>query len=68
MSLEAFVRIESSQFCKTMIFVFHPTHHQLTKSSQNTKMMELGFAPTMPRSIPFAPKLLSHHFGGIFED
>jgi len=30
--------------------------------------MELGFAPTMPRSIPFAPKLLRHHFGRICED
>ena len=67
-TLEAFVRIDSSQFSKTMIFVFHTTHHQLTKSSQNTKIMELGFAPTMPRSISFAPKLLPHHFGGIFED
>jgi len=51
-----------------MIFVFHPTHHEVTKSSQNTKIMELGFAQTMPRSIPFAPKLLPHHFGGISED
>ena len=32
-TLEAFVKIESSHFCKTMIFVFHPTHHQVTKSS-----------------------------------
>jgi len=61
MSLEEFVRIESSQFCKTMIFVFHPTHHQV-------KIMELGFAPTMPKSIPLAPKLFPHHFGGIRED
>jgi len=67
-TLEAFVRIESSQFFKTMIFVFHPTHHQVTKSSQNTKIMELGFAPTMPRSIPFALKHFPHHFGGICED
>jgi len=67
-TLEVFVRIESSQFSKTMIFVFHPTHHQVTKSSQNTKIMELGFAPTMSRSIPFAPKLLPHDFGGICED
>jgi len=51
-----------------MIFVFHPTHHQVTKSSQNTKIMELGYAPTMPRSIPFAPKLLPRHFGGFCED
>jgi len=51
-----------------MIFVFHPTHHQVTKSSQNTKIMELGYAPTMPRSIPFAPKLLPHPFGGICQD
>jgi len=56
-TLEEFVRIESGQFSKTMIFVFHPTHHQLTKSSQNTKIMELSYAPTMPRSISFAPKL-----------
>jgi len=60
--------LSSSQFSKTMISVFHPTHHQVTKSSQNTKIMELGFAPTMPRSIPFAPKLLPHHFGAICED
>jgi len=66
--LEAFVRFESSQFCKTIIFFFHPTHQQLTKSSQNTKIVELGFAPTMPRSIPFAPKLLPQYFGGICED
>ena len=65
---EAFVRIESSQFSKTMIFVFHPTHHHIAKSSQNTKIMELGYAPTMSRSIPFVPKLLPHHFGGICED
>ena len=68
MTLEPVVRFESSQFCKTIIFVFHPRHHQVTKSSQNTKTMELAFAPTMPRSIPFAPKLLPHHFGGICED
>ena len=68
MTLEVFVRIESSQFSKKMIFVFHPTHHQVTKSSQKTKIMELGFAPTIPRSIPFAPKLLPHHFGGICKD
>ena len=55
------------QFCKSMIFVFHPTQHQVSKSSQNTKIMELGFTPTMPRSIPFAPKHLAHHFGGICE-
>jgi len=67
-TLEAFVRIESSQFSKTMIFVFHPSHHQVKKSSQNTKTMELGYAPTMSRSIPFHPKLLPHHFGGICED
>ena len=67
-TLEAFVRIESSQFSKTNIFVFHQNHHQATKSSQNTKIMELGYAPTMPRSIPFDPKLLPHHFEGICED
>ena len=66
--MEALVKIESSQFSKTMIFVFHPRHHQVTKSSQNTKIMELGYAPNKPRSIPFAPKLLLHHFGGICED
>jgi len=65
-NLDAFVRIEYIQFCKTMIFVFQPTHHQVTKSSQNTKIMEL--APTLPRSIPFAPKLLPQYFGGICED
>ena len=64
-TLEAFVRIESSQFSKTKIFVSHSTHHHVTKSSQNTKIMEHGHAPTMSRSIPFAPKLLPHHFGGI---
>jgi len=67
-TLEAFVRIEPNQLCKTIIFVFHPTHHQLTISSQNTKIMELGFAPTMPRSIPFTPKLPPHDFRGICED
>jgi len=51
-----------------MIFIFHPTHHQVTKSTQNTKIMELGYAPTMPRSIPFALKLFPHDFGGICED
>ena len=30
--------------------------------------MELGFAPTIPRSIPFALKLFPHDFGGICED
>jgi len=68
MTLEEFMRIESSQFCKTMIFVFHPTNHQVTKSSQNTKIMELGYAPTMARSIPFAPKVVPLHFGGSCED
>jgi len=67
-TLEVFMKIQSNQFSKTMIFVFHPTHHQVTKSSQYTKIMELGFAPIMPRSIPFAPKHLPHHFGGICED
>jgi len=67
-TLQAFVRIESSQFSKTMIFFFHPTHHQVTKSSQNTKIMELAYVPTMSRSIPFAPKPLLHYFGGICED
>ena len=43
-------------------------HRRVTKSSKNTKIMELGFAPTMPGSIPFAPKLLPHYFGGICED
>jgi len=51
-----------------MIFVFHQNHHQATKSSQNTKIMELGYAPTMSRSIPFDPKLIPHHFGSICED
>ena len=68
MTLQAFVRIESSRFSKTKIFIFHPTHHQATKSSQNTKIMEPGYAPTMSRSISFAPKLLPHHFGGICVD
>jgi len=66
--LKAFVRFYSSQFSKIKIFVFHPTHHQVTKSSQNPKIMELGHGPTMSRSIPFAPKLLPHHFRGICED
>jgi len=51
-----------------MIIVFHPTHHQVTKSSQNTKIVELGNAPTMPKSIPFALKVFPHYFGGICED
>ena len=67
-TLEVFVRIESCQFSKTMIFVFHPIDHHVTKSSKNTKITELDFAPTMPISIPFAPKLLPYHFGGICED
>jgi len=67
-TLEAFVRIDSSHISKIMIFVFHPSHHQVTKSSQNTKITKLGFAPTILRSIPFAPKLFPHHFGGICED
>nr|XP_007161557.1 hypothetical protein PHAVU_001G079600g [Phaseolus vulgaris]ESW33551.1 hypothetical protein PHAVU_001G079600g [Phaseolus vulgaris] len=41
-TLEEFVRIESSQFSKTMIFLSHPTHHQVTKSSQNTKIIHLA--------------------------
>ena len=67
-SFEAFVRIESNQFSKTKIFVIHLTHHQVIKSSQNNKIMEFGHAPTMSRSIPFAPKLLPHYFGGICDD
>jgi len=63
-TFEAFERIEFTQFSKIMIFVFHPTHHQATKSSQITK---LGLAPTLPRSIAFAPKLFPHQFGGICE-
>jgi len=65
-TLEAFVRFESGHISKTMIFFFHPTHHQVTKSSQNTKITKLGYAPTMSISIPFAPKLFPHHFGNIF--
>jgi len=65
-TLEVFVRIESSHFSKTMILVFHPTQHQVTKSSQNTKILELGYAPTIARSIPFVRKLLPHDFVGIF--
>ena len=42
LTLEVFVRIEYSQFSKTMIFVFHPTHPQVTKSSQNTKIMDFA--------------------------
>jgi len=64
-TLEAFERIESTQFSKIMIFIFHPTHHQVTKSSQNTKITKLGLAPTMTRSIPLATKLFPHHFGSI---
>ena len=41
-TLKAFVRIESSQFSKTMIFVFHQNHHQVTKSSQKSKIMNLA--------------------------
>jgi len=59
------VRIESIHISKTMIFRFHPTHHQVTKSSQNTKITKLGLAPTIPRSISFSPKLFPHHFGDI---
>jgi len=66
-TLEAFVRFVSNHISKTLIFVFHPAHHQVIKSSQNTKISKLGYAPTMPRSIPFAPKLLPHQFGGICE-
>jgi len=66
-TLESFERIESTQFSKIMIFVFHPTHHQVTKSSQNTKITKLGLEPTMQRSISFPPKLFPHHFGGICE-
>ena len=105
-----------------MIFVFHSTHHQVKKSSQNhqtwlctnhakinsfctqtfptslwkhlwglspstfpkpwfsfftpdttksenvAKITKLGYAPTIPRSIPFAPKIFPHHFGRIRED
>jgi len=63
-TLQSFERIESTQFSKIMIFVFHPIHHQVTKSSQITK---LGLVPTMPRLIPFATKLFPHHLGGICE-
>jgi len=66
-TLEAFVRFESSHISKTLIFVFYPSHHQATKSSQNTKITKFGYAPTTPRSITFSPKLFPHHFGGIFE-
>ena len=66
-TLQAFVRFESNHFSKTMIFVFHPTHHQVTKSSQNSKITKLGYAPSTPRSIPFVPKLFPHHFVGICE-
>ena len=63
-TLEEFEGIESIQFSKIMIFVFHPTHHQIIQSSQITKA---DFTPTMSRSIPFAPKPFPHHFGGICE-
>ena len=63
----AFVRFEPNHFSETIIFIFYPTHHQVTKSSQNTKIIKLGYAPTMPRWIPFAPKHFPHHFRGIFE-
>jgi len=49
-------------------FHFSPNIPQVTKSSQNTKIMELGYAPSIARSIPFAPKLFPHDFGGISED
>ena len=42
MTLEAFVKIGSSQFSNTMIFVFHQNHHQPTKSRQNTKIIHLA--------------------------
>jgi len=64
-TLEAFVRFEANHISKTLIFVFHPSHHQVTKSDLNTKITKLGYAPTMPRSIPFAPKLIPHHFAHI---
>ena len=49
--MDAFVRIESSQFFKTMIFVFHLTHHHVTKIKPKHQNHALGYAPTMPRSI-----------------
>jgi len=64
-TLEAFLRFESNHISKTLIFVFHPTHHQVIKSGQNTKITKIGYARTTPRS--FAPKLFPRHFGGICE-
>ena len=66
-TFEAFVRIESSQFSKTMIFRFSPKSPQSHKTKPKHQSHELGYAPTMSRSIPFAPKLLPHHFLGICE-
>ena len=63
-----FWRLSPATFPKSWFFVFHPTHHQVTKSSQNTKITKPGLQPTIPRSIPFAPKLFPHYFGGICED
>jgi len=37
-----------------MIFLFHPTH---TKSQNLAKITKLRYAPTIPRSIPFAPNI-----------
>ena len=66
-TLEAFVRIEYSHISKTLTFVFHPSHHQVTRSSQNTKITKFGYTTTRSRTIPFVPKLFPHQFEGIWE-
>ena len=49
-------------------FRFSPHTPPSHKIKPKHQIMELGFAPIMPRSIPFAAKLLPHYFGGICED
>jgi len=66
-TLEAFLRFESNHISKTLIFFFYPSHQQVKKSSQNTKITKFAYAPRSPRSIPFAPKLFPHHIEGICE-
>jgi len=66
-TLEAFVRFESSHIFKTMILVFQSANHQVKKSTLNTKITIVGYAPSIRRSIPCASKILPHHFGGICE-
>ena len=52
--------------CQKSWFLFFTPH---TTMSQNlAKITKLGYVPTIPRSIPFAPKLFPHHFGSIWKD